>query len=213
MTSSPDAFRLTVSAYENHAPRYAAHSRDRAPMRRLHEKFRAYLRLDASVLDLGCGPAHDAAELAALGLNVTGFDPARGLLVEALDHKSIAQALIQGEAGHLPFAAASFDGIWACASLLHVPKFGVKSVLSETFRILRSGGVIFTSMSEGVQSDAVPVFSDGLSERLYYYHSVPDWADAISTAGFDILEHQVNRDSGNFNPGSTGWIETFAQKP
>jgi ubiquinone/menaquinone biosynthesis C-methylase UbiE len=213
MTSSPDSFTLTVSAYEHDAPAYAEHSRDRAHMRRLHEKFRSYFEPGARVLDLGCGPGHDAAELAALGLSVTGFDPARGLLIEAQAHDSISGALMQGDARQLPFASGSFGAIWACASLLHVPKVDIPAALLEAFRILRVGGVIFTSMSEGPQSEAVPVVSDGLGERLYYYHFGEDWAAAVEAAGFAILEHDVRRDTGNFNPGSTGWIETFARKP
>jgi ubiquinone/menaquinone biosynthesis C-methylase UbiE len=213
MTSSPDPLALTVSAYEHDATAYAGHSRDRAHLRRLHEKFRACFEPGARVLDLGCGPGHDAAVLAALGLSATGFDPTRGLLIEAQAHGSISGALVQGDARLLPLAGGSFDGIWACASLLHVPKQDIPVALSEAFRILCNGGVIFTSMSEGPQSEAVPVVSDGLQERMYYYHSGGEWAAAVEAAGFAVLEHDVRRDAGNFNPGSTGWIETFARKP
>lgn len=213
MSSSADPFALTLSAYERGARGYAEHSRDRAHMSRLHQKFRALFRSGAHVLDLGCGAGHDAAELAALSLTMTGFDPARALLIEAGTHASISGTLVQGDARALPFAEDSFEGIWACASLLHVPKPDIPAALSEAFRALCSGGVFFTSMSEGDQNEAVSVVSDGLIERLYYYHSGAEWAEAVRSAGFTILEHDVRRDTGHFNVGSTGWIETFARKP
>jgi ubiquinone/menaquinone biosynthesis C-methylase UbiE len=213
MISSPDPFALTLTAYEGDASAYAEHSRDRAHMSRLHQKFRAHLQSGARVLDLGCGAGHDAAVIATLGLTVTGIDPSKSLLIEARAHDSISGALVQGDARRLPLAAGSFDGIWACASLLHVPKADIPAALSETFRVLRGDGVLFTSMSEGPQTEAMPVVSDGLQERLYYYHSGEQWADAVRAAGFALLEHDVRRDTGHFNIGSTGWIETYARKP
>jgi ubiquinone/menaquinone biosynthesis C-methylase UbiE len=142
---------------------------------------------------------------------VTGLDASRGLLMAG--HTAIAAGLVQGDARRLPFAEESFDGVWACASLLHVPKDDVKAALAEAFRVLRHGGVLFTSMSEGRQNDAIPLNSDGLAERLYFYHSGEGWADAVKSAGFVLLDHEVRREGSNFNPGSTGWIETFARKP
>jgi ubiquinone/menaquinone biosynthesis C-methylase UbiE len=213
MTSSPDPELQTVAAYNTGAAAYARHSQDRSPLRHLHEHFASLLAGGARVLDLGCGPGHDAAELASLGLSVTGLDPASGLLAEACSYTCLAGRLIQGDARQLPIAASRFDGIWCCASLLHVPNRDVGDALAEVFRILKSGGVLFTSMSEGEQRGAVSVHSDGLEPRVYYYHRQETWAALVAGAGFEIVDHRVRRQGGNFNPGSTGWIETFARKP
>jgi ubiquinone/menaquinone biosynthesis C-methylase UbiE len=213
MTSSPDQQLQTVAAYDAGAAAYARHSQDRKPLRPLHERFASLLAGGARVLDIGCGPGHDAAELASLGLSVTGLDPASGLLAEARSYACLAGRLIQGDARHLPIAASRYDGIWCCASLLHVPKRDVGHALAEAFRILKSGGVLFTSMSEGQQRGAVSVHSDGLGPRDYYYHRQETWAALVAGAGFEIVDHHVQRESGNLNPGSTGWIETFARKP
>jgi ubiquinone/menaquinone biosynthesis C-methylase UbiE len=213
MISSPDPALSTIAAYDAGAAGYSEHSRDRKPLKRLHERFVTLIGSGATVLDLGCGPGHDAAELSARGLGVTAFDPARGLLHEAARQPSLAGLLVQGDARALPFAAATFDGIWSCASLLHVPKRDVGQVLVDTFRVLKRGGILFTSMSEGDQPGAVPVESNGLSRRLYYYHREQTWAALVSGAGFEVIDHAVKRDSAGLNPGSTGWIETFARRP
>jgi ubiquinone/menaquinone biosynthesis C-methylase UbiE len=213
MTSSPDPEIRAIAAYDAGAATYAVHSRDRKPLNRLHEHFASLVGSGAQVLDLGCGPGHDAAELTSRGLTVTGCDAAGRLLREAHDYASLAGRLVQGDARTLPFAASSFDGIWCCASLLHVPKRNVGHALAEAFRILQRGGVLFTSMSEGEQRGAISVHSDGLGPRDYYYYRQETWAALVAGAGFEIVDHDVQRESGNFNPGSSGWIEIFARKP
>jgi ubiquinone/menaquinone biosynthesis C-methylase UbiE len=213
MTSSPDPELQTVAAYNTGAAAYAQHSQDRKPLNRLHEHFASLVGSGAQVLDLGCGPGHDAAELRMRGLSVTGFDAAGELLRESRKYPGLAGRLLQGDARTLPLATSSFDGIWSCASLLHVSKRDVGHALAEAFRILKPGGVLFTSMSEGEQRGAVSVHSDGLEPRVYYYHRQETWAALVAGAGFEIVDHRVRRQGGNFNPGSTGWIETFARKP
>ena len=81
------------------------------------------------------------------------------------------------------------------------------------FRVLKPGGVAFFSLSEGEPSGHVPVSDLGLATRAYYYHRDDEWVSLVSRAGFEIADHRVNRAAGNFNPGSTGWIETYARKP
>jgi hypothetical protein len=83
----------------------------------------------------------------------------------------------------------------------------------EVFRVLKEGGVLFTSMSEGEEEDAMSVESEGLERRVYYYHSAPAWLELIREAGFTDIDQIVTRGSGNFNAASTGWIETYGRKP
>jgi SAM-dependent methyltransferase len=213
MTSSPDPELDTIAAYDARPVAYAEHSRDREPLNRLHDHFVQLVGAGARVLDLGCGPGHDAAELARRGLRVTGLDLSRGLLLEGRSHPALVGSLILADARQLPIVSYSFDGVWSCASLLHVPKRDIAHAIAELYRVLKPSGILFTSMSEGGEPGAIPVISDGLSQRLYYYHREEDWAALVCGAGFEILDHGVNRKSGHFNPGSTGWIETFARRP
>ena len=213
MTSSdPDPATATILAYDNGAERYADHSRDRDGLARLREPFMALLPDDPFVLDLGSGPGHDAALIAELGATVVALDPAQALLRQAGVYGAITGRLIGGEARRLPFADASFDGIWSCASLLHLPHANVPEAIAEVRRVLKTGGFAFLSVSEGDPSRVVPVTDLGLATRAYYYHEADGWGDLLRSAGFQLILHRVNRESGNFNPGSTGWIETYARK-
>jgi SAM-dependent methyltransferase len=211
--STPDTVASTILAYHNGASGYAEYSRDRAHLDRLREPLIAMLPEDPLVLDLGSGPGHDAALLAIEGATVVALDPALGLLREARAYESIASRLVGGDARRLPFADGRFDGIWSCASLLHVPHDEVSLALSEAFRVLKPGGVAFFSMSEGEPTGLVPDTSLGLATRGYYYHRGADWALLLYEAGFELVKHRVNRASGHFNVSSTGWIETYARRP
>lgn len=206
-----DPVASTVGAYDVAAEQYAENSKDRAPLAHLHAKFTVLTGANALVLELGCGPSHDAAELARYGPTVIGIDPSRGLLRQGRSQQVIASSLLQGEARSLPFAAASFDGIWACASLLHVPHAELPKALAEVRRVLKARGVLFTSMSEGDSTRAIAIRADALPERLYFYHQEEDWATLVRGAGLEILDQSVTHN--HVNPGATGWIETFARKP
>jgi ubiquinone/menaquinone biosynthesis C-methylase UbiE len=212
MNSSPDAWSATVLAYDRGAASYAEHSRDRRPPPHLRERLLSLLPPSPGILDLGSGPGHDAALLAASGADVVALDPAACLLRKASGYTGLAGRLVQGDARCLPVADARFDGIWSCASLLHVPHVAVPLALAEAFRVLKAGGVAFFSISEGGSDGPVPVTDLGLATRTYYYHDANAWAGLLSAAGFELIEHRVNRNAGNFNPGSTGWIETYARK-
>jgi ubiquinone/menaquinone biosynthesis C-methylase UbiE len=212
MTSSPDAAVATILAYDGGARRYSEHSRDRGPLARLRERLLSLLPPSSRILDLGSGPCHDAALLAASGARVVALDPAVGLLREAAGYASIAGWGVQGDARQLPLADASFDGIWSCASLLHIPHAEAPAALSEAFRVLRPGGVAFFSVSEGYPSSALSVTDLGIETRMYYYHDSDARAASVLAAGFEIVRHTANRDAGNFNPASTAWLETYARR-
>jgi ubiquinone/menaquinone biosynthesis C-methylase UbiE len=214
MTSSPDPVLSTLTSYDLGAAEYAEHSRDHEALNPLHQRFRDLVGPGASILELGCGPGHDAAELARLGLNVCGFDPVPGLLGQATrNHVELKGHLLQADARRLPFRGDSFDGAWACASLLHVPKQDIGQAIREAFRTLRPNGVLFTSMQHG-DGELVP-YEPGsqLPARFYFFYRADEWQELVKAAGFRILDQRVNSTSYGLTADATGWIETFARKP
>jgi SAM-dependent methyltransferase len=211
MTSSPDHLLTTLASYEAGAAEYAAHSADRAALARLHERFAELVGTNRLVLDLGSGPAHDAAELARQGLRAIACDPTRGLLASG-DHPELTGKLLQADARMIPLANGSLDGIWACASLLHLPKHQVPVALSEAHRVLRSGGVLFTSMQHGI-GEFVPYDPGfGLPLRQYFFYGEDEWGQLVTGAGFEIVDQRVNHTGQGVTAHADGWIETFARK-
>jgi len=92
------------------------------------------------ILDFGCGHGMMAVTLARLGARVTGFDLSSGYIREASARACANSAQVQllaADAERLPFADASFDGIWGNAILHHLD---LGRTAREIRRVLRSGG-------------------------------------------------------------------------
>ena len=93
------------------------------------------LTRNAKVLDVGCGPGLDLAELAARSAVTVGVDRSLEMLRQAADRE---QRAVRADAAHLPFANASFDGARADRVLQHVAD--PAAVCSELARVCRPGG-------------------------------------------------------------------------
>jgi ubiquinone/menaquinone biosynthesis C-methylase UbiE len=87
-------------------------------------------------LDIGCGPGKDAKHFTEQGYDVTGLDLSEGLLKIAKEYCPEA-TFVQGDIRKLPFPDKSFDGVFACASILHMEKSQLPIVLKETKRVLK----------------------------------------------------------------------------
>ena len=104
------------------------------------------------VLDIGCGAGRDAAVFVENEFDYTGIDASKGMLKVAADRvpKGIFK---QMDFYNLEFPDNSFDGFWAAASFLHVPKEDAGKVIKEAKRILKPGGVGFISIKEKTEID------------------------------------------------------------
>ena len=67
---------------------------------------------------------------------------------------------VQGDFRELPFATQSFDGIWAVASIIHIPTNEVRNVLDEFKRILKPGGYIYISVIKGSGDEQIDMVKD-----------------------------------------------------
>ena len=133
------------------------------------------------ILDVGCGPGRDLAAFTALGHEAVGLDGAARFVAMAQDHTG-CEVLHQDFLG-LDLAPASFDGVFANASLFHVPAQELPRVLGELHAVLRLGGVFFSSNPHGRNEE-------GWNGRRYgTYLDAPSWRRLVTRAGFVELEH------------------------
>jgi 2-polyprenyl-3-methyl-5-hydroxy-6-metoxy-1,4-benzoquinol methylase len=100
-----------------------------------------HVRAGQRVLDLGCGDGRFGAELAAAGARVVGADVAHEAVRRARARG--LEAVVVGEEGPLPFAADSFDVVWAGEVLEHVAD--VVGLLAEVRRVLSWGGTLLVT--------------------------------------------------------------------
>lgn len=134
----------TLAFYDREAAAYAA--RREAEGSRELEGFIGAFSPGASVLDLGCGGGHDAQVMAGAGLRVTAIDGSPGLAAEASRRLGRPVKVMKFEE---LTEEGRYDGVWANASLLHVPIDGLPDVLGRVWRALKAGGLLFASFKAG----------------------------------------------------------------
>jgi ubiquinone/menaquinone biosynthesis C-methylase UbiE len=109
----------------------------------------------------------------------------------------------------LPFAAEVFDGIWAMATLLHVPRTHLSSVLSEIKRVLKPESVLFISVKKGHgrKRDA--------NSRYFEFYQMEEWLDRLEKAGFAIMKAEEVLETRTIQTGNSQhvtWIQCLAQR-
>ena len=109
-------------------------------------KFINYLPESAEILDLGCGSGRDSLYFIEKGFDVTAVDGSEELCELASIH--IGQDVLNMQFNELDFQEV-FDGVWACASLLHITSTQLEDVLNRIVKSLKSGGVLYMSFKHG----------------------------------------------------------------
>ena len=115
---------MTRSFYDIHAKEYAELT-VRADMSPAYDRFLAYLPAGAAILDAGCGSGRDSLCFMKKGYDVTMLDASEGMC-NCAEELTGQKALCMGFE-EIEFADR-FDGIWACASLLHVSEKELENV-------------------------------------------------------------------------------------
>ena len=133
------------------------------------------------LLDLGCGPGRDLAYFRSLGHEAIGLDGS-ARFVEMAQAATGCQVLHQNFLG-LSLPEGRFHGVFANASLFHVPTQELPRVLGELRGSLLPRGVLFCSNPRGHDSEG---FSDG---RYGVFHTLETWRAHVTAAGFTEIWH------------------------
>ena len=188
---NPHAVAETVARYDQIAAEFAALWGDLRLQRQLHA-FARRVGGQRRVLDLGCGPGRDIRFLTELGCQVVGLDLSTGMLSRARQRMPGAP-LIQADLRSLPLAPGSLDGIWACASLLHLPRAQFPVALAEVARLLKHGGVFYLAVKGG---QGQRWLTDQAGRRYFVaFYRPGELRTALVAAGFQNLESWVAADS------------------
>lgn len=131
--------------YQQSAHEYARRSLQ-ADIGALYEPFLARVPAGGRILDVGCGAGRDLAIFCARGFAAEGIEPSPALAQIARQHSGAPVRIVQAQA---LADEAIFAGVWACASLLHVPRMELSDVLARLSRALVPGGVLWASFKEG----------------------------------------------------------------
>lgn len=168
------------------------------------------------VLELGCGPGHDAASFAGRGHTVCATDfssaalePARALY----DATPGLHFCLLDTAAPLPFRDGAFDAVYANLSLHYFPDRVTKGVFGELRRVLAEGG----RLGFACKSTGDPLYGQGrlmepdMFERnghLRHFFS-PEYARACLAPGFDLVELTERR--GELYGSDSAYVEVIAR--
>jgi SAM-dependent methyltransferase len=134
-----------------------------------------------TILDFGCGPGRDLITFTKLGHIAIGLEAAAPFA--AMARKQSGCEVWEQDFLALDLPDARFDGIFANASLFHVPAQELPRVLRELHSTLKPGGVLFSSNPHGNDDEG---WNRG---RFGAYHRLETWQAFMTDAGFTELQH------------------------
>lgn len=115
-------------------------------MRDLYQPFLELIPDGGKILDAGCGSGRDAKFFKEQGYNVVSFDYSEEIVRLASEY--IGEPVLHMSFDDVNFKN-EFNGIWACASIIHVPKQDISGVLEKLSRALKPNGILYTSFKYG----------------------------------------------------------------
>ena len=136
---------MSIDYYEQHADAFVADTLAVA-MDSLYQRFLPYLAPGAHILDAGCGSGRDVRFFREQGFRISAFDASAELVKRARQWSGVEVTCCRFEEYVSPQPVA---GIWACASLLHVPHSRLHSVLAHLASQLQEGGIFYCSFKYG----------------------------------------------------------------
>jgi SAM-dependent methyltransferase len=156
-----------------------------------------------TILDFGCGPGRDLKTLAGLGHAAIGLEGAASFTQMAREYSGCEVWQQDFLAVALP--EAHFDGVFANASLFHVPSQELPRVLGELRAALKPGGVLFCSNPHGNNEEG---WNRG---RYGAFHELETWRRHMAAAGYAELDHYY-RPSG-LPREQQPWLATVWRRP
>lgn len=191
----------TIETYRTVADAYYERHGDRSVVADLVDRFLHLTEENAPtarIADVGCGPGWESATFSDRGHDVLGLD----LTPDFLE-------LARAEAPHAAFArmdmralgidSASIDGLWACASFLHVPRADAPDTLSGFERVLRPGGVLCLSVKRGEGTSEGTTYKG--DTRTFVLYDPETLRGMLADAGFDVLSIDTTDE----------WVAAFAR--
>ena len=157
------------------------------------------------ILDLGCGPGRDLATLRDLGHAPVGLDGCSAFVKMARTHSGCE--VLEQSFFELNLPVHAFDGVFANASLFHVPRATLPRVLAELYASLVPGGALFCSNPRAMGGER----EGWQGERYGTYLTLESWSELFLAAGFTLEQHFLRP------PGKPSaeqpWLAMVLRKP
>jgi SAM-dependent methyltransferase len=191
----------TINYYEKNAEEFFKNSVN-ASMDEVADKFLKLVSPGGKILDAGCGSGRDALYFLNRGYEVEAFDLSPSLAEKASKLTGIKVEVM----GFMDLnVEATYDGIWACASLLHLEEIEVEPAFIKLVTALKPNGILYASFKYGETSGLRNgrFFTDMTEEKLT--------ATLNKIVGVSIIELWKSEDVRPEKKGEM-WVNVFAKK-
>jgi ubiquinone/menaquinone biosynthesis C-methylase UbiE len=195
-----DIEKKTVEGYDRLAEKWAGQHNDKRFWGEEMDRFFELLP-GKKVLEIGSGGGRDAEEIIRNGYDYVGTDVSNGLLKVARK-RNPEEKFINTSIYDLDFPDNSFDGFWASAVFLHIPKSRIGEALTRLRNVVKPGGIGFISLKRGEgEVEEVQTFEDGAKlERLFAYYKDSEFSNVLKRNNYDVVE------SKEVKKGNTVWL-------
>ena len=179
----------TLDYYNNHAKDYFDFTVN-ADMQTQYDAFLKYVKREGKILDFGCGSGRDSLYFKNKGYNVTAIDGSEEMCKIAREYTGLDVKCMNFNDFN---EVNSYDGIWACGTLLHVKRKEVLNMLIKLRDALTENGHIFTAFKNG---NGEEITKDG---RYYCYFDLDEMEDLTNQANLDTVLVYMSRSVNNPN--------------
>jgi len=212
MKQEGDYISETIDIYNSIADAYALQSLQHGPNVQ-RTKFCSLVKKGGKILDAGCGGGRDSAYFVEKGFKVIGVDLSEKLL-------ELARLAVPGakfyaaDLRRLSFEKNIFDGIWACASIIHIKHSDMAKVFSGFFQSLKPGGVLYIHAKKGEGEEYIEEPSIPGKKRFFSLFRERDLMKYCKNAGFTDIDVCEVASKNAYANGKTSrvWVDCFAKK-
>ena len=192
----------TLEYYNKNAKIYCEQTLE-GNMQENYDKFLQQLPSNAYILDFGCGSGRDSKYFIEKGYKVKAIDG-------SIEMCKLASKYINQEVICMNFEELkdinTYDGIWACSSILHVEKENLSGILNKMIKALKVNGIIYTSFKIGegfeikegkyynylTKNEMIQILGNlNINVKLIDYFEAQDEADEAN-----FIASRIKQDSG-----------------
>lgn len=181
----------TIAYYNEHAEEYIAGTRD-VNLHRVQDHFLSLLPRCGKILDFGCGSGRDVKYFRCRGFRAEGIDASDEMCYHASRYTGTnVRKMLFTDLNDIQ----SFDGIWACASLLHLNNRELTDVLYKISAALVDGGILYASFQYGETEEVREGrFYNDMTERKFrgILRGAPDLVPEETWISSDVKEDLKN---------------------
>ena len=191
----------TIAYYDDHAQQFTTDTLD-VVFTDIQDRFLAQLQPGSLILDFGCGPGRDSRYFLQKGYRVEACDGSAKMVRTASENTGLpVRQMLFSELNE----TARYDGIFACASILHVPFADLPDIFCRMREAVKPGGILYVSFKYGD--------FEGIRNGRYFTDLKEDTLKSLlqDTGGLRIIEQWI---TGDVRPGreEEKWLNVLLKK-